>query len=55
MVVPLRKTLEAVPAPQIVVSRGDCAIGGGIFTGAYGIEADLDEIVEVDASNEQTR
>lgn len=48
MAVPLRKTLEAVPESRVVVACGDCAIDGGIFTGAYGIESGLDEIVESD-------
>src|SRR5487761_2500920 len=45
---PLQKTLEATPNPRVVVACGDCAVDGGIFAGAYGIEADLDELVEVD-------
>ena len=45
---PLRKTLEATPNPRVVIACGDCAVDGGIFAGAYGIEADLDELVEVD-------
>jgi len=48
MSVPLAKTLEATPKPRIVVACGDCAINGGVFAGAYGIEANLDELVEVD-------
>lgn len=48
MAVPLEKTLEAVPRPRIVVACGDCAIDGGVFAGAYGIEAPLEEIVEID-------
>lgn len=45
---PLQKTLEATPEPRVVIACGDCAVNGGVFAGAYGIEADLDELVEVD-------
>jgi Ni,Fe-hydrogenase III small subunit len=45
---PLQKTLEATPRPRVVIACGDCAISGGIFSGAYGIEANLDQLVEVD-------
>jgi Ni,Fe-hydrogenase III small subunit len=45
---PLFKTLEATPNPRIVIACGDCAVNGGIFAGAYGIEADLDALVDVD-------
>jgi Ni,Fe-hydrogenase III small subunit len=48
MAVPLKKTLEATPEPRVVIACGDCAVNGGIFAGAYGIEADLDDLVEVD-------
>src|SRR5665213_1265415 len=48
MAVPLRKTLEASPEPRVVVACGDCAIDGGMFKGAYGIESSLDEIVNSD-------
>ena len=45
---PLRHTVHAVPEPRVVIACGDCAIYGGIFTGAYGVEAGLDEIVGSD-------
>jgi Ni,Fe-hydrogenase III small subunit len=45
---PLQKTLEATPEPRVVIACGDCAVNGGVFTGAYGIEADLDELVDID-------
>jgi Ni,Fe-hydrogenase III small subunit len=45
---PLKKTLEATPEPRVVIACGDCAVNGGIFAGAYGIEADLDALVDVD-------
>ena len=37
MAVPLDKTLDAVPAPKVVVACGDCALGGGPFAGGYGV------------------
>jgi formate hydrogenlyase subunit 7 len=48
MAAPLRTTLEATPNPRVVIACGDCAIDGGVFVGAYGIEANLDELVDVD-------
>ena len=48
MVGPLHKTLEATPEPRVVIACGDCAVNGGIFAGAYGIETDLDALVDVD-------
>jgi len=45
---PLQKTLDATPRPRVVIACGDCAVSGGVFAGAYGIEADLDELVDVD-------
>lgn len=48
MAAPLRTTMEALPRPRIVIACGDCAVDGGVFTGAYGIEARLDEIVAPD-------
>jgi formate hydrogenlyase subunit 7 len=37
MTVPLDKTLDAVPRPRVVVACGDCALGGGPFSGGYGV------------------
>ncbi len=50
MVGPLQKTLEATPEPRVVIACGDCAVNGGIFAGAYGIEAKLDALVDVDVA-----
>src|SRR5665213_875111 len=47
---PLQKTLEATPEPRVVIACGDCAVNGGIFAGAYGIEADLDALVDIDVT-----
>ena len=33
----LRKTIDAVPRPRVVVACGDCAISGGEFTGSYAV------------------
>jgi len=48
MAIPLQKTLDASPRPRVVIACGDCAVNGGVFAGAYGVEADLDALVEVD-------
>ena len=45
---PLRHTVRAVPEPRVVIACGDCAVNGGIFTGAYGVESSLDEVAECD-------
>lgn len=47
---PLRTTLEAVARPAIVVACGDCAVNGGVFAGAYGVECAVSDIVEPDVS-----
>jgi Ni,Fe-hydrogenase III small subunit len=45
---PLRKTLEAVPRPRVVVAVGDCARDCGVFRGAYGVEGSVSDVVPVD-------
>jgi formate hydrogenlyase subunit 7 len=45
---PLRKTLQAVPRPRLVVACGDCAVNGGVFAGAYGVTGPVAEVVPVD-------
>src|SRR5487761_921468 len=45
---PLRKTLDAVPRPQVVVAVGDCARNCGVFAGAYGVEGPVADVVPVD-------
>jgi Ni,Fe-hydrogenase III small subunit len=45
---PLRKTLDAVPRPRVVVAVGDCARNCGVFVGAYGVEGSVADIVPVD-------
>ncbi len=48
MATPLRKTLEAVPRPRMVVACGDCAVSGGVFAGAYGVIGAASDVVPVD-------
>jgi Ni,Fe-hydrogenase III small subunit len=45
---PLRKTLEAMPEPRLVISLGDCAHDCGVFKGAYGVEGSVSDVVPVD-------
>jgi len=45
---PLRKTLEAVPRPRVVVAIGDCARDCGVFRGAYGVAGAVGDVVPVD-------
>jgi Ni,Fe-hydrogenase III small subunit len=45
---PLRKTLDAVPRPRVVVAVGDCARNCGVFAGAYGVEGSVADVVPVD-------
>ena len=48
MATPLRTTLDAVPRPRVVVACGDCAVGGGVFAGAYGVTGPVSDVVPVD-------
>lgn len=48
MATPLRKTLGAVPEPRLVIALGDCAIDGGLFADAYGVEGPVSAVVNVD-------
>lgn len=45
---PLRKTLDAVPRPRVVVAVGDCARDCGVFRGAYGVEGAVADVVPID-------
>jgi Ni,Fe-hydrogenase III small subunit len=38
MAVPLGKTLEATPAPKLVIALGACALNCGVFRGGHGVE-----------------
>jgi len=45
---PLRNTMAATPEPRCVIAVGDCACTGGVFTGAYGVEGSVADVVAVD-------
>jgi formate hydrogenlyase subunit 7 len=48
MAQPLRNTLEATPAPRVVIACGDCALNRGVFANAYGVRGAVGEVVPVD-------
>src|SRR5207248_848993 len=48
MAVPLRRTVEALSQPRIVVAVGDCAINAGEFAGGYGVLGPVADVVPVD-------
>lgn len=48
MAEPLRRTLDATPAPKLVVAVGDCALNCGVFRGAYGVVGAVGDVVPVD-------
>jgi len=48
MAEPLRRTVEAVSEPRIVVAVGDCARDCGVFAGAYGVAGAVRDVVDVD-------
>lgn len=48
MIGPLRQTIAALPEPRVIVACGDCAVNGGIFKGAQGVAATLDDVVTPD-------
>jgi len=45
---PLMNTLEATPAPKLVVALGDCARDCGVFAGGYGVAGSVFDMVPVD-------
>ena len=45
---PLLNTLDAVPAPRVVIAVGDCACSGGVFAGGYGVVGPVTEVIDVD-------
>lgn len=47
MLLALKKTYDAVPAPKFVISLGDCASGGGLFKDSYYIEGGVDKVLPV--------
>jgi Ni,Fe-hydrogenase III small subunit len=48
MAQPLRNTLEATPAPRVVIACGDCALNRGVFADAYGVIGAVGDVVAVD-------
>ena len=48
MAEPLRRTLDATPAPKVVVAVGDCARNCGVFRGGYGVVGPVSDVVPVD-------
>ena len=48
MAEPLRRTYDAVPAPKLVVSVGDCARNCGVFAKAYGVTGPVSSVLPVD-------
>lgn len=48
MAVPLAKTLDATPAPKLVIALGDCARDCGVFRGGYGVAGPVRDVVPVD-------
>jgi len=48
MAVALRRTVEAVSEPRIVVAVGDCAIDAGEFADGYGVRGPVAAVVPVD-------
>ncbi|MEU0437493.1 oxidoreductase [Streptomyces sp. NPDC006290] len=48
MAEPLRRTVAAMGEPRLVVAVGDCALNCGEFTGGYGVEGAVGDVVPVD-------
>ncbi|MGK2882192.1 MAG: NADH-quinone oxidoreductase subunit B family protein [Mycobacterium sp.] len=48
MAQPLRNTLEATPAPRVVIACGDCALNRGMLADAYGVVGAVGDVVPVD-------
>src|SRR5258706_695900 len=44
----LERTYHATPDPKWVVAVGDCAVGGGIFSGSYAVIGGVSGVVPVD-------
>ncbi len=42
---PLRRTLEAVPQPALVIACGDCALTGGAVAGGFGVVGPVSAVV----------
>jgi len=50
MAEPLRRTLDALSEPRIVVAVGDCARDCGEFAGGYGVAGSVADVIEVDVA-----
>lgn len=50
MRVPLLRAWEACPEPRLVVAAGDCALGCGVFDGAYGCGHGVASVLPVDVT-----
>lgn len=48
MAQPLRNTVQATPAPRVVIACGDCALNRGLFADAYGVVGAVGDVVPVD-------
>jgi Ni,Fe-hydrogenase III small subunit len=44
----LERTYHATPDPKWVVAAGDCAVGGGIFSGSYAVVGGVAAVIPVD-------
>ena len=47
MVIALKKTYDAVPGPKLVITLGDCALGGGMFKESYYTAGGVQDILPV--------
>lgn len=47
MLLALKKTYEAMPAPKFVITCGDCSLDGGIFKDSYYVENGVKDILPV--------
>jgi len=44
----LRRLLDAVPAPKMVIAVGSCACGGGLWYDSYSVMGGADQVIPVD-------
>lgn len=47
MLIALKKTYSAMPAPKFVITLGDCAFDGGVFRDSYYVENGVKDILPV--------
>lgn len=48
MTAPLRRTLEAMPRPTVVVAAGTDAVSGGLVVPTYAVAGGIGDLVPVD-------